>query len=162
MVIKITMLLPGWYFMLTSAFSTVFARAVCTSGPLCSLPPHPHVSGGLCYFLGSFQPSNPQEWCFTWSASGCLWACLAMLCLLKEMELLFHCPKRFSELFSYLERVGTCDICEWNGQSNTIWLAFSSKRIWKHTWNRDMPVRAGQLCYRSLVYAIVCGKLLSV
>lgn len=35
----------------------------------------------------------------------------------------------FSVLFSYLERVGTCDICEWNEQSNTICLAFSSKRI---------------------------------
>lgn len=35
----------------------------------------------------------------------------------------------FSELLSCLERVGTCDICEWNEQSNTICLAFGSKRI---------------------------------
>lgn len=35
----------------------------------------------------------------------------------------------FSELLSYLERVGTCDICEWNEQSNMICLAFGSKRI---------------------------------
>jgi len=35
----------------------------------------------------------------------------------------------FSELFSYLERVGTRDVCEWNEQSKTICLAFGSKRI---------------------------------
>lgn len=35
----------------------------------------------------------------------------------------------FSELFSYLEIVCICDICEWNEQSNTVCLVFGSKRI---------------------------------
>lgn len=35
----------------------------------------------------------------------------------------------FSDLFSYMERVDTCDNCEWNEQSNRICLSLGSKRI---------------------------------
>lgn len=68
MVIKITMLLPGRYFTVTSVFSAVFAREACTSGHhdavLCSLLLHPRLSLGACALVQypfNTHPATPMN-----------------------------------------------------------------------------------------------------
>lgn len=128
LVIKISMVLPGKYFALTSVFSIVFVGEVCTSRLHGSVAASPLFLGAWVLFVSFPYSMDGAPACVQKGEKRrCLTLVdLATSWLLEEMQLLSHCFLSWFRTWTELVHVV---FCVQNEQSNPICLALGSERI---------------------------------
>lgn len=149
------MVLPGKHFILTSVFSSVFVREVCTSRLHCSVAASPLLLGAWALFMSFPYPMDGAPGCA--QKDVLLLVDLAASWLLKEMQLLSHC---FLSCFhTWTELVHVIFVCRMSKVIQSVWhLVLKGSESSAET-EIDAPLKDHQGYSQSLVCASMCRNL---